>query len=78
METKQESKWISTEEMLRNVKNDAEHEHEYNLLLFGGGLTSTHWIHFDTEKQMFALFFLKRYLDIISANEASTFPVQLP
>ena len=36
-----EKKWITTEQMLENLKNDANHEHENNLWLAGGFLTST-------------------------------------
>ena len=39
-----EKKWITTEQMLENLKNDANHEHEYNLWLCNGFLTSTHWV----------------------------------
>ena len=53
METKRVRKWISTEQMLRDVKADVPYEHEYNLSL-NGGFTTTHWIHYDPEKQMFA------------------------
>jgi len=47
-----EKKWITTEEMIENLKNDANHEHEYNIRLFSGFLTSTHWVVYDKEKNM--------------------------
>ena len=47
-----EKKWITTEQMLDNLKNDANHEHEYNLWLAGGFLTSTHWLVFDSKSQL--------------------------
>ena len=47
-----EKKWISTEQMLEALKNDPDNVHEYNLWLCGGFLTSTHWLVYDSEKQM--------------------------
>lgn len=45
-------KWITTEQMLENLKKDANHEHEYNLWLCSGFVTSTHWVVYDSKKQM--------------------------
>ena len=47
-----EKKWVTTEQMLENLKNDANHEHEYNLWLADGFLTSTHWLVFDSKSQL--------------------------
>ena len=47
-----EKKWITTEEMLENLKNDANHEHEYNLRLCNGFLSSTHWVVYDSRRKM--------------------------
>ena len=43
-------KWITTEQMLENLKKDANHEHEYNLWLCSGFMTSTHWVVYDSKK----------------------------
>ena len=48
----EEKKWITTEQMLENLKNDANHEHEYNLWLCNGFVTSTRWVVYDSKKQM--------------------------
>jgi len=49
----EEKKWITTEQMLEELKKDANHEHGYSLLLYSGFLTSPHWLVFDSERQMF-------------------------
>ena len=49
METK---KWITTEQMLNDLKNDRDNEQEYTRSL-GGILRSTHWLVFDSEKSLF-------------------------
>mgnify|MGYP007102065434 FL=1 len=49
----EEKKWITTEQMLSDLKNDANHVHEYNLWLCNGFVTSTHWVVYDSKKQMF-------------------------
>ena len=48
----EEKKWITTEQMLENLKNDANHEHEYYLWLCNGFVTSTRWVVYDSKKQM--------------------------
>ena len=48
-----EKKWITTEQMLEALKNDPDNEHEYNLSLVGGFLSSTHWMVYDSETRMF-------------------------
>lgn len=48
----EEKKWITTEQMIDILKNDPDREHEYNLWLFGGFLTSTHWVVYDSKRQM--------------------------
>jgi hypothetical protein len=48
-----EKKWITTQQMLENLKNDANHEHEYQLWLCNGFLTSAHWFVYDSKQQLF-------------------------
>ena len=48
-----EKKRITTEQMLEALKNDPDKEHEYNLVIAGGVLRTTHWFVYDTEKQLF-------------------------
>ena len=48
----EEKKWITTEQMIDILKNDPDREHEYNLWLFGGFFTSTHWVVYDSKRQM--------------------------
>ncbi len=48
----EEKRWITTEQMLKTLKNAPDTEQEYNLWLCGGFLTSTHWVVFDSKKQM--------------------------
>ena len=48
----EEKKWITTEQMLGALKNDPDNEHEYNLWLFGGFLTSTHWVVYNSENNV--------------------------
>ena len=47
------NKWITTEQMLEALKNDADNEHEYSLSLCGGILRSTHWFVYDSEEKRF-------------------------
>lgn len=47
-----EKKWITTKQMIENLENDANHVHEYNLCLCNGFLTSTHWVVYDSKKNM--------------------------
>ncbi len=44
--------WIKTEQMLKNLENDPDNEHEYRRWL-GGFLFSTHWLFYDSSKQLF-------------------------
>ena len=48
-----EKKWITTEQVLEALKNDPNNEHEYDLLIAGGSLMSTHLFYFDSEKNLF-------------------------
>lgn len=48
----EEKKWIKTEQMLENLKNDPNNEQEYTHYL-GGILRSTHWLIYDSEKSLF-------------------------
>jgi len=48
----EQKKWIKTEQMLAALKNDPDNEHEYTHYL-GGLLRSTHWIVYDSEKNLF-------------------------
>ncbi len=48
-----EKKWITTEQMIEYLKNDGD-EHEFNLLLGNGFVTSSHWIYYDPEKKKIA------------------------
>lgn len=45
-------KWITTEQMLENLKNDPDNEQEYTHYL-GGILRSTHWLIYDSKKSLF-------------------------
>lgn len=45
-------KWIKTEQMLEELKKDANNEHEYRHWL-GGILRSTHWLIYDSGKNQF-------------------------
>lgn len=47
-----EIKWITTEQMLEDLKNDPENEQEYTHYL-GGFLRSTHWLIYDSKKNLF-------------------------
>ena len=49
----EEKKWITTEQMLEELKNDPDNEHVYNLSLVVGLLSSTHWFVYDSEKHLF-------------------------
>ena len=44
--------WIKTERMLEALKNDPNNEHEYRHWL-GGILFSTHWLIYDSKKNLF-------------------------
>ena len=46
-----ERKWIKTEQMLEALKNDPDNEQEYCHLI-GGILRSTHWLMYDSEKNL--------------------------
>ena len=48
----EEKKWITTEQMLEALKNDPDNEHEYTHYL-GGMLRSTHWLEYDSKKNLF-------------------------
>ena len=48
----EEWKWITTAHVVENLVHDANCVHEYNLWLCGGFLTSTHWLIYDSKKQM--------------------------
>ena len=48
----EEKKWMTTEQMIEVLKQDADNEHEYNLRLYNGFLTSTHWVVYDSKRQM--------------------------
>lgn len=50
-----EKKSITTEQLIEALKSDPDNEHEYNLALAGGFLTSTHWFVYDSKKQLFGL-----------------------
>jgi hypothetical protein len=47
-----DSNWIKTEQMLEDLRRDADNEHQYAHWL-GGILRTTHWIEFDSDKNMF-------------------------
>lgn len=47
-----EKTWINTEQMLQELKNDPDNEHEYTHHL-GGILRSTHWLIYDSKKILF-------------------------
>ena len=49
----EEKKWITTEQMLEALKSDPDNEHEYNLSLAGGILSSTHWYVYNSKKKLF-------------------------
>ena len=44
-------KWITTEQMLEALKDDPDNEQEYTHYL-GGILRTTHWLVYDSKKQM--------------------------
>ena len=50
--TMEESKWITREQMLEALHNDADNEHEYRRHL-GGILSSTHWLIYDSRRGKF-------------------------
>lgn len=47
-----EKKWITTEQMLADLKGDPNNEEEYTHYI-GGLLRSTHWLIFDSKKKLF-------------------------
>ncbi len=47
-----ESKWIKTEEMLEMLRNNPNQEQEYRHLI-GGFFVTTHWLVYDSNKNMF-------------------------
>jgi hypothetical protein len=48
----EEKKWITTEQMLVDLRNDPNNEQEYTHYL-GGILRTTHWLEYDSEKDLF-------------------------
>lgn len=48
----EKKEWITTEQMLENLKKDADNEHEYTKYL-GGTLRSTHWLIYDSKKKLY-------------------------
>ena len=48
----EKKKWIKTEQMLEALRNDPNNEHEYRHWL-GGILFSTHWLVYDSSKNLF-------------------------
>lgn len=47
----EEKKWIKTEQMLEALKNDPDNEQQYTHYL-GGILRSTHWLEYDSKKNL--------------------------
>lgn len=47
-----EQKWIKTEAMLENLRNEADLEQQYARHL-GGFLRSTHWLKYDSKNNLF-------------------------
>lgn len=45
--------WITTEQMVKNLQEDPDNEHEYRRYL-GGILRSTHWFVYNSRKRLFA------------------------
>lgn len=48
----EENKWIKTEQLLEDLKKDADNEQEYTHYL-GGILRTTHWLIYDSKKGLF-------------------------
>ncbi len=48
-EKMEERKWITTEQMLENLKNEPDVEQEYRHHL-GGILRSTHWLEYSSQR----------------------------
>lgn len=48
----EEKKWIKTEQMLEDLKNDPDNEQQYTHYL-GGILRSTHWLIYNSKKGLF-------------------------
>ena len=48
----EEKRWIKTEQMLEDLKNDPNNEQEYTYYL-GGILRSTHWLIYDSTKGLY-------------------------
>lgn len=46
-----EKKWITTEQIIEALKNEPDNEQEYTHYL-GGILRSTHWLVFNSEKNL--------------------------
>ena len=44
-----EKKWITTEQMIDNLKINTNYVHEYDLWLSNGYLISTHWVVYDSK-----------------------------
>lgn len=47
-----EMKWIKTEEMLENLRNEPDVEQQYARHL-GGILRSTHWLRYDSKRDLY-------------------------
>ena len=52
VEKTMEKKWITTGQMLEELRNDPDNEQQYTHYL-GGILRSTHWLIYDSEKHQF-------------------------
>lgn len=50
---KWKNRWITTEQMLNDLKKDADNEQEYTHHI-GGILRSTHWLIYDSKKKQFS------------------------
>lgn len=50
--TMEQKKWMKTEQMLEVLKNDPNNEQQYAHNL-GGILRSTHWLEYNSEKNLF-------------------------
>ena len=48
----EKNEWITTEQMLHALKDAPDNEQEYSHYL-GGMLRSTHWLIYDSEKNLF-------------------------
>ena len=45
--------WLSTGELIDNLKKDADNEHEYSVFFGNKTLRSTHWFLYDSARNMF-------------------------